>query len=321
MAYAFDVNNRWDKLLNNYGGGKALFDLKELALANSWTMVRCCDGSTVSATDIITTVVEMDNTWSWFVIQGPNGREWLFSHSSQTNNNYFHVAYSPSAGFTGGSTSADPTATDQYDLAGTNSSPVQLFSDSSDSYYHVMVDSASDSFYLAQVSQSNLYCTTWIMGDDLSEFVTGDSDPYVFETYYHHNTDHWSTTHFYNVSATSAMYAPRALMSVAALPSTKSMEHVGGMILYGGYRTAIPAGIYGVRTNPESGKEVTLPIVYGRAASASGETGYKGISGFLKGYGGRAVAGTPISVNSTNDYAVFGSSQTAIPWDGGGVVI
>lgn len=56
---------------------------------------------------------------SWFVFKFPNGFQYLWSFnqaSSTPNKNGIGFYCSPAAGFTGGTTTADPTATDQYTI-------------------------------------------------------------------------------------------------------------------------------------------------------------------------------------------------------------
>jgi hypothetical protein len=112
---------------------QALFDRKQILKgvafggksisANAWTVVGSSNSitSNMSGTDLLVSsanVIRGANTStarSWIVLRNVKGRQMLIDYVSATADTC-RVQFSPAAGFTGGSTTAAPTATDVIDI-------------------------------------------------------------------------------------------------------------------------------------------------------------------------------------------------------------
>ena len=112
-----DFQTLWLKILNLLLG----------FTTNPWTMVQCSDGAgTVSSSNILTTIAKFvwatqGTNHTWFVLKqtgvGSNF-EVCFDLAASSRNNAV-ISFSPNAGFTGGTATAAPTATDEVFLVGT----------------------------------------------------------------------------------------------------------------------------------------------------------------------------------------------------------
>ncbi len=108
-------------------GAQALANLIARLVASGWTVPMWSDGTTKFTTGTPTGASGaggLANASAWFVVQQPTGgtgsyagtRQLLFANqSSPTNSTTWLGYYSKAAGFTGGSASAVPTATDGVD--------------------------------------------------------------------------------------------------------------------------------------------------------------------------------------------------------------
>lgn len=93
--------------------------LKALS-SSAWTVVSSCNGTTVSASDLISAHTDINhnsagNAHSWIVFLTSSGAHALFDFNSGTVQKVT-ISWSPGALFTGGSTTAAPTATDSQVL-------------------------------------------------------------------------------------------------------------------------------------------------------------------------------------------------------------
>lgn len=99
---------------------------------NPWTMRRCCDSVTVKTdgTNLFTDKTKFvgaaaGTAHSWFVVRNPSGQEVCVDFSSASGAYLAGEYVSASAGFTGGTTTNRPTATDERQLRGSTASPSQ----------------------------------------------------------------------------------------------------------------------------------------------------------------------------------------------------
>ncbi len=142
MTLTLDKTWRKDTWETPWGGPSATKDtngwlvwaIKEMFLLgnngvkagpNAWTVVGSCDSTqyAMDGTDYLidyTNMVSGTGNHSWFVLRNAalgagSGLEICIAHENQTSyDNELTIAYSWSAGFTGGATDARPTATDEF---------------------------------------------------------------------------------------------------------------------------------------------------------------------------------------------------------------
>jgi len=126
-------------------GGRVLYALKQAFLTAGWTVVRSCDRTSVSASDLWTDYTKvlwdtLGGTWhSWIVLQAPASLHTSLQLliSPFCNDNWgsedviVHMtakfSFNP-AGFSGGSTTEDPTASGTVTLRnGQNSNPASAW--------------------------------------------------------------------------------------------------------------------------------------------------------------------------------------------------
>ena len=89
--------------------------------SNPWTEISSCDSTSVGTGKWVTytnLIWSNGGAHSWIVLKqaGANNAQICIDLNGSTNANNVSVVYSPGAGFTGGSTTARPTATDQQVL-------------------------------------------------------------------------------------------------------------------------------------------------------------------------------------------------------------
>jgi len=99
---------------------------------NPWVMRRCCDSLTVKTdgTNLFTDKTKFvgaaaGSAHSWLVIRNSLGQEICVDFSSASGVYIAAMYISAAAGFTGGSTTNRPTATDERSLRGSTASPIQ----------------------------------------------------------------------------------------------------------------------------------------------------------------------------------------------------
>jgi hypothetical protein len=87
--------------------------------ANAWHVVKCSNSSTVSTSNIWSATSDIvqgnaagSNARSWVLLQNAFGKQWLWDYRGNTADEIY-LSMSPSGLFTGGTTTAAPTATDQ----------------------------------------------------------------------------------------------------------------------------------------------------------------------------------------------------------------
>ena len=316
MAKHYDVNN----ISTAAVGARVMFDFFILALANGWTCTLSCDGTTAGAGNRIDSVAEMLSAWAWFVLQGPNGREYLFSGSGyggDTTKYWWYVAYSPAAGFTGGDTTHNPTATDQETILGTAGvagadTAVQLFS-ASGFYCHLMADDAEDSFYISCNTTGTAVCATFVHSDELAAGVTGDTDQCVLSACYG-GSELLNVTAYY--ADTDNEFGSKAILDTTGTPALQRVA-ILCVVESGGHKVFPHNGITGAGVNNDDGKDPIMPAVYARCSNSSPPYGYKGVSSFIKLVGTGRAAGDSLSVDASKDHVVFGSYRTAFPWPTG----
>ena len=278
MTYRFSVNNAY---ISTRMGPDPLFDMKTLMVAHGWTVARSNNGATAGAADNITTSADLESQFSWMVLHhGVSGREWLFGMDADVTFNEWYVGYSAVAGFTGGSTTVMPTATDESAVGNPlASTPRDLFP-LSDSYCHMMVDDASSMFYMLTVLQSNHLVTGCIAGDVVTQAHASDVDKYVALA--HHESS--STGAF---SGTNGPWGSGTSLNFSRgwyNHPTGSAERMYalGLCTSMNYLAAPASTVTGAGVSPYDGNDQTFPVIWGRTSNFSAPTGIKGFSSLFR---------------------------------------
>jgi len=296
-----------------------MFRLKELLKSAGWTIPRSSDGITFNPSgDQITSSGSgaggMANTSAWFVVKAPTTNRSLMVQR-QGSNAFWIVNYSFSAGFTGGSAVVVPTATDGQVV---NSGGVTTYNTDGTYRLQMMADNASPyGFYSAAYPIGGGLSTHVFMMDPLSEFISGDADPYVF--YVLGGTPATNVLGQYNSASFGAISASNGTVTPMAWRNKGGGSETWGKIM-GTFPLSYPfatarslAGGYPVG-NHLSGKRILYPMHWVVTAALGTAPGYKGTSGLLKVSLSPLSAGSTVTISSNKDRIIVGAC--ALPWNG-----
>jgi hypothetical protein len=141
--------------------------------ANAWHVVKCSNSSTVSTSNIWSATSDIvqgnaagSNARSWVLLQNAFGKQWLWDYRGNAADEIY-CSMSPSGLFTGGTTTAAPTATDQlfrdpsgsvffYDILQTGKTcrqNVWLSADGKQTIITTLLNSTSSSLWLFGVPE------------------------------------------------------------------------------------------------------------------------------------------------------------------------
>jgi len=320
MAYHFSVNKGYTA---TEMGPYPLFDLKTLMKAHGWTVTRSNNGTTASAGDNILTATDLTSQYSWMVLQsssGATGREWLFGRHNNVDCNEWYVGYSANVGgvggFTGGDATTMPSATDETAvLQDRSGAPYDLFPAFFKSYYcHMMVDDATDAFYLITVAPNNRLILSCLAGDPLSETHASDADPYVaMAQYYNYYTSITGTSspwgYWESYVHTRGWYN---------YPSGSAEKVSASFFMVGVSREFCPNdGTYGGGISLYDGKDEAFPVIWGRPANKPAPYGYKGVSTLFHNIS-TVRAPCDILTVGTEKWILTGTTygyNVSLPWD------
>jgi hypothetical protein len=282
-------------------------------------MIKSNNGTTAGAGDNIATYSDLLNQYAWMVLEGINGRQWLFGMNADNDDQEWYVGYSAQAGFTAtaGTTTVMPTASDQANILSTpGGTTVDLFP-ARDIITHIMVDDASDAFYLLGIVQSTLIPTTLIFGDPVTQANALDNDPFVTGAQFLS----------YSSSITSDTSGPWAETNSLAKSwygylTGSFQETYAAHIAFGGSSNRIaPANATNAGgTNYFDSYDETFPVIWGRDLSFGAPAGYKGISSIFRNVSTARACSDTLSVSTTRDYFLTGTTgggcNVALPWNG-----
>ena len=302
----------------------AVLSIKTALKAAGWTVPRSSDGSTLNAAgDQITHAAAgangLANTKAWFVLRQPgpflgNQREICFQYTGLTGDvNYWRqwrTKYSRGAGFTGGSATVTAAAADETVIhgTGTNAAPVggSGFVTNSANFgitvpqrqHFVCNDAAPYEWFGFCHPQGGGAPSMFLMCDALApgSFEVDDVDPYVFS--FDDPTAAYPTVSLWGWF--------RAGLSLAAWVNFEAIT----------YRIGATDWAANAGTNPFTGKDMLLPMFYGRNASI-GSVGWKGQSGLVRLASVSRPCGDTLSIATTSDaICISGTRPAAFPWDG-----
>jgi len=318
MARHYNVNNAYTTAeLGPY----PLFDLKTLMIAHGWVVGSSSDGTAnFGSADYITTVADLTNLNSWMVLHHTaSKREWLFGMHNDATYNEWYIGYSANvggvAGFTGGTLTAMPAATDEVALRAERAvTPIDLWP-AYDCYCHVMVDDASSAFYLLSVMQRNHLNVGCISGDPLTGTHTLDTDPYVANAHYYGYTSGFTST----TSAWGSNVLWNRARGWYKYP-TGSAELIFALFLMTGSstKTFAPANkLQNGGKSPYDFKDVLFPVLWGRSSYHASPIGVKGVSTLFHNVTTQRFSGDILTVGSEKMFltGVGKEANVAIPWD------
>jgi len=319
MTYHYSTNNSY---LSAEMGPYPLFDLKTLMIDHGWTVTRSSNGLTAFGTaDYILTATDLTSRYSWMVLQsadGAGGREWLFGMDNDTDTHEWYVGYSASAGFTGGTLMVMPTATDEAFLLNYQASGAtrDLFPLYDNCFCHMMVDDASDAFYMITVVQSNHCICGCIAGDPLTETHALDTDPYVAMAQYYDEDDNFACTTGPWGRETSTTYT-RGWYNYPS-GSAEQIYALGlrqGITGYWVFPASATGGYGGVSVY--DGSDETFPVIWGRSSYSGSPCGVKGTSTLFRNVSTQRAGCDLLTVGSNKQImtgTVYGFN-VSLPWD------
>jgi hypothetical protein len=306
---------------NPASGGEAMAAFKNLLKTCGWTHQASSTGqggtfttTPGNANDLITSYYSnFYNNYTWWVGKHTDGRSILLMNG--TSHAVWRIAYSFSAGFTGGTPSATvaPTATDNYDiLGGSTSLYYNLFSGDGLQRFKAMAqDSAPYGWWLTAHFPANIGCNTGLFMDPLvaGSYPAEDTDPYVFGAF---------TVDYGNIAYTAGMFgreqaAPqfgcRGYLKKGL--AGEGFVNIPGMYFRNYTRDVFPATL---GSNPVNGKDDFLPIIYARPSALTAPVGYKGVSSLFKYLTVNRSTLSTLSKTTSRDKLVLG--DVVVDWDG-----
>jgi hypothetical protein len=329
--------------------GLALYQMISTMLAAGWTMVMSSDGTTSGAGVHVTSGSSgaggLANTGAWVVMQQPAGNvapyagtRQIMLQVSNTTGNAIRCVYSRAAGFTGGTATQSPTATDERFVAGggTPASPT-YYTWSNGSPPAMRFECMADDGTAGSKMPFAVYAVDFATGggishggflfDPVSNYETGDSDPYVLM--WGQNGGAWVNTSDFAASSggpvtdatkegNSSGYAkcwnnPSALNSLPAVfYSTQGLVPAEG---------STQTAVANMGTSPTTGNDINVPVIWARCGNRGGTTGWKGVSMMCRYRGANRSSGTTISVSGAGAKDFIVVADLVLPWDGSAPVV
>lgn len=316
MAYHFNNPGEPNGISFNVGA-ELLWHMKELLKVAGWTVTQSGDGTTYNAAgDELDTIAKFrDNTRAWFAIQDPGGgRAFTFQRVSNSAN--CRAKYAATGGFTGGTPSANTTpaattpAEEQIIMgSGTDASPTGSgFGFNSPGILYAAADDAAPyGFALFGRSSSTGNDTCSFFMDPLApnSYSGTDGDPVVI------GWGDGAADQAYKTSAPSSGTSEGARAWLRK-NSAGSFVGVGSPLIYGmgASQNLIPKQL---GSDPESGDDITIPLMWGRSSNLSAPNGWKGISTLFRQItSGRANGDTL----ETMTRILVQSAEWTMPWNG-----
>lgn len=301
MAFSWMINQA------PTSGGGALYYIKEMLKGAGWAVNGFSDGlllylNNSSNSDGIITAGSgtqgFNNPAAWIRLTAPSGAELVLQRGA-TDERYVYIKYSASSGFiSGGDASNTPTASDQVDLFYSNSTGGQFFDGGSTYYMQGGAENTNGyGFWIACYNFSQQIRTGFVM-EPLIQTDVNDTDPGKQNLFYIGavNDNAYSISQISNINAHCASYL-------------------------GGIWTIIPGNYYrnsqsttfpgSVTTNPYSGADDRIPIIYAKPNNNGRPYGYKGQGRLMMWEG---VTRSCADTKESKTRIAFGN--ISLPWDG-----
>lgn len=317
--WQFDVNNA-----NTAGAtfaesaAKLLYSIKAAMVGfttNPWTVVSSSDASTAGASDkwLSATNITFTNlaaAHSWIVLkQTGMASNYQVCFDCYFNNTpvgiFTTIMVSPSAGFTGGSASARPTATDEFPIDGTigtttPSSPYLFGQPSSGAFAsvsHVMMTEAGDATRI--VTCYNAVPTSYIFFEKIRTPITGLTTPFI-----HGQQSNISTPGAHQPS-TSLWYSGQSAMFQQV--ATHRRAYMTGEAYNGTLVSSVSA------VSDINSEWPLSPVgLYCNTAGVKGRLGY--MADIWWGATSTVTSGDTYPDDTTRQFVQFGNM--VFPWDG-----
>jgi len=291
MTWQFDVNNS----ISSNSGAEWLYGHKVLLVSCGWTVPRSGDGTTGGDGDNISSVASLTDVNSWMVLRRPDdGAEWCFSMGGTSTTDRWDVLYSKGALFTGGTSSARATATDEQYLC-TDAS--DLFISGSSVWNYCADDAAPYGWVLQNTDSGGL-----ILYDPMAEgtYHPDDPDPYICATVFAYDQYRLAEEGDLTTNETPKGWTGSFWGSI---PGCLISSSSGG--------DAFPIGL---SVNPYSNKDSISPVPHARNNTQPTANGWKGFSTVVQWMGtSRAVKST--ITTTTRSYIVWGlNNYICLPW-------
>ena len=317
----------WDlnrSALAAVSGSTATYYLKEDLKAAGWTVVSSGDGTGGNyslGTDWITSPAVFVQNGSWIALRSPRApnRQLLFGHKGGTADTSWYLAYSRSAGFTGGAAATYPTAPDVGTVLGT-STTYALAYDSNHSFSNIMVSETSDDFYCFQVKQGSGLAYGGFFLDTVTHTVAGDPDPVVVGCFYTGgDITTWATGLFGQTTSLRKMTWFNTKSTVAFRSIGLTAYISSGQ--YGGVPWRWDDG--GIGPNPFDGLTEEFAALWIRNMWPGPPYGYKGYSTLFRAVGCHLSTGDrldSVAEGAKSRIALGPNSVVTLPWDGSTVL-
>lgn len=302
-------------------GAVALYSVYTMLALTGATKVKDSDATTYSSSGA--TIVSgasgatgLGNTSAWMVIRLSNGVEYCYQRGS--NNTFWRIKYSASAGFSGGSPGATrvPSATDEALIlgGGTDASPTYSTLWSTDAAYKLYAGTgtATDGFWVATAIISGGAASGGFWHDPVTGARITDADPHV----------NYLSSHGSSCFAKASIAAPFSV-TTASRCSAWLANGLGGAGFVGMPGLTLAENSSDVfpnsaGANAHDGGDDLYLIPYARRSSNAAPIGNKGTSKFAAWNGTTRTARETFTVSTLRDRICFGDVN--LPW-GGDVVL
>lgn len=301
-------------------GRQIVWNLKEMLKDAGWTVIESATGSAYSAGDILDAPGDF-GTRSWFRVQMPEHRgqkrEFVFQKGSSDRS--WRVKYSKAAGFTDGSAGSNetPSAIDEMMAlgGGTDNSPTTDNIFMSQGLWSQMgaQNSAPYGFWAGTYRADNRNMAGGFLFDPLrtGSFPDADDDPYV--CYFPNGSNSNIVLSFAAPAAAAA--AEGGISNVSGLSGVRAWMGASPASIAGAsfaqYASGVRDSFQGYGTNPYSGEDVFLPVIYMRSQALAAPNGVKGISSVLQINSALRQPG-----DTTTDLSKIQLGNCVLDWDG-----
>lgn len=291
-------------------GPELVWHLKQILVEAGWVVTQSGTGTAYSPSGDLHGLIETftGGTNAWFAIQAPDGRAFTFQRVAAN----VRVKYAATGGFTGGTPgntitpSAIPGEEQLVAGSGTDAAPTGVGMGTGTAFAYIGADDeAPYGFFAFSKRVSSTSGHGFFFMDPLipGSYAETDTDPVVIG---------WSaqSANWPGVVPTSGTSAgARGWMKKA---SGGAFQGLGSMNATG-WGTSSPIFPAGAGSDPESGGDITIPVIWGRAISLSAPHGWKGVSSLF-----RAIS-TSRSSGETQANAsriLIQNGEWSAPWNG-----
>lgn len=282
-------------------------------------------GLTGRRRDELTTAVLMAGAYAWFVLESYDTTypyQLCFSRQNSDTNWYLYYSTKDLNGSTSGGGFCDNVAfTCKYDTKPSaydvhtmlNSS---LWLTANTYMQHLICDAGAPYGWVmfTTVRTSGLIGGLYFVDPMLVGSYSSDPDPRVIGAYYSNNggsagLDLGGESYAYYCISQAHLKKGISGESFTYLNPAKYVLRSSAQYAFFPY-TAVGAG-----TDPSNGKEVLVPVPWGKSSFSGGTYGWKGISTLFHWCGSNRGNNDTLSVAGTKDY-VYITSGLVLPWDG-----